>query len=196
MYTGGIRLPTAVRAPGVAPLRPEAVVEYDATMQAAVLILMAVVVGVLIYTLIRLGKSDYTYLADRMADRTRDRFEVLKPCPLCSTMLRRGETVHSVVFSGPARSESLQPGTATAASAARSRRTPEEAMAHIFGCPYCYPPNAAHRRVCPVCNQVVPDDGYVIARMFEKPGRKHVHVLGCTLCRTPSGRASGRTPTA
>lgn len=161
-------------------------------MQAAVLVLMAVVVGVLIYTLVRLGRSDYTYLADRMADRSRDRFEVLKPCPLCSTMLRRGETVHSVVFSGPAHEGSVRRGTATAPSARGSQRTPEESMAHLFGCPYCYPPNADHPRVCPVCNQVVPADGYVIARMFEKPGRKHVHVLGCTLCRTPSGRASGR----
>ena len=163
-------------------------------MQAAVLVLMAVVVGVLIYTLIRLGRSDYTYLADRMATRSRDRFEVLKPCPLCSTMLRKGETVHSVVFSGPAHAESVRPGSATAAPRPESRRTPEESMAHLFGCPYCYPPNGDHPRLCPVCNQVVPDDGYVIARMFEKPGRKHVHVLGCTRCRTPSGRASGRTP--
>ena len=189
MYTGGIRLPTAVRAPGVAPLRPEAVVEYYATMQAAVLILMAVVVGVLIYTLIRLGKSDYTYLADRMADRTRDRFEVLKPCPLCSTMLRRGETVHSVVFSGPARTESVQPGTATVPRRTGSRRTPEESMAHIFGCPYCYPPDDEHPRYCPVCERKLGPEDYVIARMFNRAPRSHVHVLGCTQCRGPGSRA-------
>jgi hypothetical protein len=37
--------------------------------------------------------------------------------------------------------------------------------------------------MCPVCGKEVPRDGYVIARMFDKPGRKHVHVLGCTGCR-------------
>jgi hypothetical protein len=42
--------------------------------------------------------------------------------------------------------------------------------------------------MCPVCNNVLPASGYVIARMFEKPGKKHVHVLGCTECR------NGRKP--
>jgi hypothetical protein len=40
-----------------------------------------------------------------------------------------------------------------------------------------------------VCRQVLPPDGYLIARMFEKSGRKrrHVHVLGCTACRNSPG---------
>jgi hypothetical protein len=142
-------------------------------MHAAVLIAMAIVVAILIYTLVRLGKSDYNLLADRMASKSRGNFEVLKPCPLCHTMLRRGERVHSVVFSGP-----------------RSDRGPAESMAHLFGCPYCHPANDDHPRICPVCSKVVPADGYVIARMFEKPGRKHIHVLGCTRCRTRSDRMS------
>lgn len=162
-------------------------------MEIAVLLLMAVVVGVLIYTLVRLGKGDYNLLADRMAKKSRSSLEVLKPCPLCGTMLRRGETVHSVVFSGPAKATSIDPATAHPASRPRSSR-PEDYLAHLFGCPYCYPANSEHRRTCPVCSRRLPDDGYVIARMFEKPGRKHVHVLGCTGCRTPSDRRNRPRP--
>jgi hypothetical protein len=138
-------------------------------MQLAVMILMVGIVAALVYALVRLRRSGYTQLANRMADKSRDSFEVLKPCPLCGTMLRRGETVHSVVFSG---------GKASGTAA-----RPADYLTHIFGCPYCYPATPDHRRECPVCNETVPDDGYVIARMFDKPGKKHVHVLGCTVCR-------------
>lgn len=160
-------------------------------MHEAILVAMAIVVALLIYTLIRLGRADYSALANRMADRTRGNFEVLRPCPLCRTMLRRGETVHSVVFSGPAHAGSIAPGTASAAPRRRAG-DPRESMAHLFGCPYCYPANEEHPRVCPVCSRVVPADGYVIARMFERPGKKHVHVLGCTECRIGSARSQGR----
>lgn len=150
-----------------------------AGMQIAVLILMAGVVGALILTLVRLRKSDFSLLANKMAEKTRDNFEVLKPCPLCGTMLRRGETVHSVVFSGGALAKGSRSGS-------------EDYLAHLFGCPYCYPANQEHPRECPVCNRKIPGDGYVVARMFEKPGRKHVHVLGCTECRMPSQRRGRR----
>lgn len=141
-------------------------------MQIAVLILMAGVIGALILTLVRLKKSNFTLLAHRMAQKTRDNFEVLKPCPLCGSMLRKGETVHSVVFSG----------------GALAKGSSEDYLAHLFGCPYCHPANREHPRTCPVCTKIIPAGGYVIARMFEKPGRKHVHVLGCTECRTPRRR--------
>jgi hypothetical protein len=144
-------------------------------MHIAVLLAMVIVVAVLVYTLIRLGRNDYTQLANGMAKRSRGSFEVLRPCPLCGTMLRRGETVHSVVFSGDS--------GAAASPDSPTRKRPEDHLAHLFGCPYCYPANDEHRRVCPVCRKEIPADGYVIARMFEKPGRKHVHVLGCTVCR-------------
>lgn len=143
------------------------------SMQLAVMILMVGVVAALVYALLRLRKSGFNQLANRMADKSRDSFEVLRPCPLCGTMLRRGETVHSAVFSG-GRAVSTRSG-----SAAR----PADYLTHIFGCPYCYPANAEHLRECPVCGKTVPEDGYVIARMFDKPGKKHVHVLGCTVCR-------------
>ncbi|HPM72633.1 MAG TPA: hypothetical protein PLE25_06650, partial [Spirochaetales bacterium] len=54
---------------------------------------------------------------------------------------------------------------------------------YIYGCPYCWPENSEYRRVCPVCEKVVPRDGYLLARYFERPERRHVHVLGCSGCR-------------
>lgn len=137
-------------------------------MEIVVLFLMLGVVAALIYTIVKLKKSDFTLLAHRMARRTRENLEVLKPCPICGTMLRRGETVHSVVFSKGVKRE---PGR------------PVEYLTHIFGCPYCYPANDRMERTCPVCLKPLASDGYLIARMFEKPGRNHVHVLGCTRCR-------------
>ena len=145
-------------------------------MQLAVMILMVGVVAALIYALVRLRKTNYSQFANHMAQKTRDNLEVLKPCPLCGTMLRRGETVRSVVFSGGAKKEK---------SAGSRTGPPADYLTHIFGCPYCHPSNRGHPRECPVCKKTVPDDGYVIARMFDKPGRKHVHVLGCTHCRHP-----------
>ncbi|MBU8913441.1 MAG: hypothetical protein KOO61_05410 [Spirochaetales bacterium] len=146
-------------------------------MQLAVLILMVGVVAALVFTLVRLRKSNFSLLANRGAQKTRDNFEVLKPCPLCGTMLRRGETVHSVVFSGGTKA-------ANATTTANTTTTrPADYLTHIFGCPYCHPANPGHPRKCPVCEKIVPEDGHVIARMFDKPGKKHVHVLGCTQCR-------------
>jgi predicted nucleic acid-binding Zn ribbon protein len=92
----------------------------------------------------------------------------LKTCPVCGGVLEKGQLVKSVVFQGGAKSGNIT-----------------ERMTHILGCPLCYPANAKNPRICPVCAQALPADGYLIARMFEKPGRerKHVHVLGCTACR-------------
>ena len=147
-------------------------------MHVAVLILMIAVVCALVYLIFRLGRSDYNQLANSMAKRSRESFEVLRPCPLCGKMLRRGETVHSVVFSGG------QEGYATDDTGSRRGRSrPTDSLAHLFGCPYCYPANGENRRICPVCRKEISAEGYVIARMFEKPGKKHVHVLGCTQCR-------------
>ncbi|TVQ25028.1 MAG: hypothetical protein EA382_07650 [Spirochaetaceae bacterium] len=167
-------------------------------MEIFVLVLMAVVVGLLIYTIVRLGRDDYTLLANRMADRTRERLQVLRPCPLCGSMLRRGETVHTVVFSGGPRApgpsgggnaSAAHPSTAPAAGGGRQ----QDAITHMFGCRYCYPADDSHPRICPVCNRTLSADGYVIARLFQKPGKKHVHVLGCTECRKANSRDTLRS---
>jgi predicted amidophosphoribosyltransferase len=54
----------------------------------------------------------------------------------------------------------------------------------IFGCPACWPSlDGRPPRLCPVCGGEIPPEGYAVARYFERPGRKHVHVLGCSRCR-------------
>jgi len=139
-----------------------------------VLTLLVIIIGLLLFTIIRLSRSDYSLLANRMADRSRESFEVLRPCPICGSLLKRGETVHSHVFSGD--------GAGTRGSGGSQGR-PQDSLSHMFGCKYCYPANDEHPRVCPVCNRVLGADDHLIARYFEKPGKNHVHVLGCTRCR-------------
>lgn len=144
---------------------------------------MAGIVGYLIYTIVRLRENGYYELANRMARRSRQSFQVLKPCPICGAMLRRGETVHTHVYS-------KDPGDAEpAAGGSGSGGRPKEALVHMFGCPYCYPANEKHPRICPVCRRELPADGFLYARMFYRQSRRHVHVLGCTECRM--GKASG-----
>jgi hypothetical protein len=57
---------------------------------------------------------------------------------------------------------------------------------HISGCVYCL--EGDRRRVCPVCGAVLQDGEYLIARLYDKPVRSHVHVQGCTRCRGPGLR--------
>lgn len=89
-----------------------------------------------------------------------------KPCPICHWPLQKNERVHSVIY-----------------------RSKNDSIMHIYGCPYCYKdhPKAKFRkdsiRLCPACKKPLPEKGFAIARLFEKPGKNHVHVLGCYRCR-------------
>lgn len=151
--------------------------------------ILTVIVAALLFSLVHLRRKDYSLLSDHMAEKSRGRLKVMKPCPICGTLLEPGERVHTVVYSGP----SAKPGGAPSAAIqkAQERQRLQESLVHMFGCPYCYPPNRRYERLCPSCKQPIPDDGFVVARMFTRNQRKHVHVLGCTVCR-PSA-ASQRT---
>jgi hypothetical protein len=84
-----------------------------------------------------------------------------RSCPLCGAALAPGERIHSDITPGKG-----------------------DRIMRIFGCPHCWPAEEGKRdRLCPVCGGLIDPRGYAIARYFEKPGRKHVHVLGCTNCR-------------
>ncbi|MBL8966917.1 MAG: hypothetical protein JNG85_07910 [Spirochaetaceae bacterium] len=84
-----------------------------------------------------------------------------RSCPLCGTALATGERVKSDILPGKG-----------------------DRLMRIYGCPRCWPayPGSAPR-ICPVCRGELPSEAHAVARYFERPGRKHVHVLGCGLCR-------------
>ena len=83
-----------------------------------------------------------------------------KHCPLCGSEMGPRDNVHTVVYTV---GESDQ-------------------LAEIHGCPRCRPPGGTEIRRCPVCKQTLGVSDFVHARYFMRPGKKHVHVLGCTRC--------------
>jgi hypothetical protein len=83
-----------------------------------------------------------------------------RTCPVCSIRLVHGERVKSSAFPAMGKADRLM---------------------HINGCPHCL--NGERPRVCPVCGNHLNADETLIARLFDKPGRSHVHVLGCSQCR-------------
>ena len=90
-----------------------------------------------------------------------------KTCPVCAAKLRRGEQVSSSAF--PAVNGS------------------KERFMHIKGCVYCL--KGDRERVCPVCGIILKEDEILIARLYDRPGkRSHVHVIGCTKCKGPNSQ--------
>ncbi|MDR2160297.1 MAG: hypothetical protein LBP23_09570 [Treponema sp.] len=86
-------------------------------------------------------------------------------CPVCSARLEKGELVKSVAFPS---------------------FTGKDRLMYIRGCIYCLDGDRA--RICPVCRSLLRDDEFLVCRMFDRPGRSHVHVLGCSRCRRPGKR--------
>jgi hypothetical protein len=86
-------------------------------------------------------------------------------CPVCSARLPPGQLVKSAVY---------PPVNGT------------DRIMHIMGCSFCLEGEKRRRRVCPVCHKPIGDSEYLFARVFERPGKSHIHVLGCINCRRPS----------
>ncbi len=122
-------------------------------LHIAVLIISGILIILLLFYLTKKsGSNHYTVKKSEISPPS-------KPCPLCREALKPGETVHSVLFPGK-----------------------PDSLMEIYGCPYCEHPGSPRKRICPVCKKQLTDDGMLIARVFEKPGKKHVHVLGCNSC--------------
>jgi len=85
-------------------------------------------------------------------------------CPVCAAVLEKGERVKSAAFPTMGDNDRLM---------------------HILGCPFCIDAINPRDRSCPVCGMSLARDDYLIARLFDRPGRSHVHVLGCARCRGP-----------
>lgn len=82
-------------------------------------------------------------------------------CPICSIKLIKGDLVKTVAF----------PNTQS-----------YDRLMYIRGCPSCIDGSLPRR--CPVCKEKLTVDNYLVARMFERRGRKnHIHVLGCNVCK-------------
>ncbi|MBN2617700.1 MAG: hypothetical protein JXR64_05245 [Spirochaetales bacterium] len=117
-----------------------------------------IIIFILLFYSSKLSRIENTPVLDRM--------ETGKPCPICSWPLQKNERVHSIRY-----------------------QTGSDALMHIYGCPYCYKEHPKSKfstktvRKCPSCNSNLQPKDYVIARLFEKPGKNHVHVLGCYRCR-------------
>lgn len=82
-------------------------------------------------------------------------------CPVCCAKLVEGELVKSRAF------PSLNGGN--------------DRLMHIRGCLYCL--KGERKRNCPVCGISLTEEEFLVARMFERPRRPHVHILGCSRCR-------------
>jgi hypothetical protein len=82
-------------------------------------------------------------------------------CSICSMQLNKGDLVKTLVF------PSITGG--------------RDRLMHIRGCYYCI--DGSYERFCPVCGKFLSQDEILIARMFERRNRRHVHVLGCNKCR-------------
>ena len=87
-----------------------------------------------------------------------------KTCPVCSKKLSKGELVSSAAFP--------------------SAKGGKDRLMHIRGCVYCL--NGDRKRVCPVCGTVLDLNEILVARLFERLGRRsHIHVIGCSKCKGP-----------
>ena len=126
-------------------------------MEFVVIILLLVVILILL----KLGFSLPQKIGDKQKSSAKNEEKPAKFCPLCNSGLSKGENVKSKTY--PTESK--------------------DTLMDVFGCPKCMPPFSKADRICPVCKKKIPTDGFVIGRYFMRPGKKHLHVLGCTLCR-------------
>ena len=126
-------------------------------IEPAVLLVLVLIIVIFSFILFQ-SKKNQVAVRKKREKATPPEQPKRKPCPLCGTMLVKGEKVKTVIY--PAKGDTL---------------------AEVFGCPHCYGENADTVPICPVCKKPVPEEGHVIGRMF-KEGR-HLHVLGCTRCR-------------
>ena len=84
-------------------------------------------------------------------------------CPICGSGLANGQNMYSKVF--------------------RPMNVPDQRCI-ITGCPNCYPLcQPGIKRLCPVCGKTIPQDGHLVARLFNKTNeKKHVMIVGCSSC--------------
>ncbi|MDR1429112.1 MAG: hypothetical protein LBI85_02385 [Spirochaetaceae bacterium] len=83
-----------------------------------------------------------------------------RTCPVCSALLAKGERVKSTAYPSMGGKDRLM---------------------YISGCTYCLEGDRV--RSCPVCGAILKAGDILVAHMYDKPGRSHVHVIGCSQCK-------------
>lgn len=126
-------------------------------IQIVVLIFLSILIAWLLHLLTRKVGGQKK---EKLEKPTAPREGKIHPCPICGTLLKSHEKVHSVVYPGE-----------------------NDRLVEVFGCPYCYPANDDYPRTCPVCKEIIPPDGFLIGRMFYSGEKPHMHINGCTRCR-------------
>ena len=82
-------------------------------------------------------------------------------CLVCSRKLSKGEHVKTIAY----------PSGASKISR----------LIYVNGCTNCL--NNDFIRQCPICGIDMSLTDYLVARMFERRSKNHVHVLGCNHCK-------------
>lgn len=126
-------------------------------------VLMGVAVIIIIAALMYFRK----FLKDqnKLLDKAQAGGIMFVNCPVCGTLLRPGQNLLSKVF--------------------RSTQGADDQLCYIYGCPNCYPSvKNGVTRACPVCKKSIEQEGYLIARLFNKTksGKPHVIINGCGNC--------------
>jgi hypothetical protein len=128
-------------------------------MEFIVIILLFIIISILIYFKLFIIPSKNNSAVN--IEKENKDGKPLKFCPLCNSSLAKNENVKSKLYPSESRDKIMD----------------------VFGCKNCIPPNGTVARICPVCKKKIPADGFVTGRYFIKPGKNHLHILGCTLCR-------------
>jgi len=107
----------------------------------------------------------YVYTARTKSSHVRQLMETpapkeRTPCILCGARLEKGQRVTSELFKGE-----------------------KDSFVRVYGCPFCYGPDATNIRTCPVCKNKMGADDYLQGRMWlKKNGKQHLHISGCSRC--------------
>lgn len=128
-----------------------------------------IVIFILVLTALVILFFAFQLVSSRSRKKREEKYKFVRPekaiakCPVCSSALVGKEKIFSKVFN--TESNTTQRCT-------------------IIGCPHCFPHmEMGIRRKCPVCKKNIPQEGYLIAHLFNRKDQKnHVHIVGCTEC--------------
>lgn len=131
-----------------------------------ILILILAVISFFVLIAMYVMNLVFTYKPISKVQNTKHEYKKL--CILCNEYLYGSEKINSKVLDYKNKIGSLVEG-----------------ISYIYGCPHCDPRKRIFTkpRFCPVCKEELKNLDYVVARYFEKSNKRHVHVIGCTICR-------------